>query len=117
MHSLRWRLNGRESSFARMDPKGLRSVVDGVYPWYGANERPRRREIGDDRETTGESMSVIKMLWDPRVMALATLLFLGLGVGAACCWRSSSKAIAREAYRPTSPKNGIAMPTPRFIWW
>ncbi len=34
-------------------------------------------------------MSVIKMLWDPRVMALGTVLFLGLGVGAACgAWRN-----------------------------
>ena len=34
-------------------------------------------------------MSVIKMLWDPRVLGLSTLLFLGLGVGAAWgTWRN-----------------------------
>ena len=34
-------------------------------------------------------MSVIKMLWDPRVLALGTVLFLGLGFGAACgTWRN-----------------------------
>ncbi len=34
-------------------------------------------------------MSVIKMLWDPRVLGLTTLLFLGLGLGAAWgTWRN-----------------------------
>ncbi len=34
-------------------------------------------------------MSVIKMLWDPRFLGLATLLFLGLGLGAAWgSWRN-----------------------------
>ena len=34
-------------------------------------------------------MSVIKMLWDPRVIAVGTVLFLGLGVGAAWgTWRN-----------------------------
>ena len=34
-------------------------------------------------------MSVIKMLWDPRILALGTVLFLGLGFGAACgTWRN-----------------------------
>ena len=34
-------------------------------------------------------MSVIKMLWDPRILGLATLLFLGLGLGAAWgTWRN-----------------------------
>ena len=34
-------------------------------------------------------MSVIKMLWDPRVLGLGTLLFLGLGLGAAYgTWRN-----------------------------
>ncbi len=34
-------------------------------------------------------MSVIKMLWDPRILGLGTLLFLGLGIGAAWgTWRN-----------------------------
>jgi len=34
-------------------------------------------------------MAVIKMLWDPRILALGTVLFLGLGFGAACgTWRN-----------------------------
>ena len=42
-----------------------------------------QQEIGDDRDTTGESMSVMKMLWDPRVLGFSMLLFVGLGAGAA----------------------------------